>query len=425
MTYTKTRLPSGIRLITVPMKGAKTITVLAAVKAGSNFETKDINGISHFLEHMMFKGTKKRPTTLQIAEELDAIGGQYNAFTSKEWTGYYAKAEARHLSFLVEILSDIFQNALLDSTEMEREKLVIIEEMNMYQDTPARHVDELAEELLYGDQPQGWKIIGEPDTLRSITRDTLMNYRKDRYVGGNTVLCIAGHIPSLNRIVNIVDEHFGQISPRASGRKKQQVFIDRQTKPAAKVQYKDTDQTHLNIAIRAYPLGSKQLPALKILNILLGGNMSSRLFINIREKEGLCYYINSHIEAYTGCGYLSLKAGVDNKRSSRAVELIIKELRALRANGVTKEEFKKARDYFEGTLALSLETSDELAFWVGGQMMQTGKIKTPEEALMEIKRVTLPDVAHVARAVLNNKRLNLTIIGPYKDARNFEKLLRI
>ena len=398
MTYTKTRLPSGIRLITVPMKGAKTITVLAAVKAGSNFETKDINGISHFLEHMMFKGTKKRPTTLQIAEELDAIGGQYNAFTSKEWTGYYAKAEARHLSFLVEILSDIFQNALLDSTEMEREKLVIIEEMNMYQDTPARHVDELAEELLYGDQPQGWKIIGEPDTLRSITRDTLMNYRKDRYVGGNTVLCIAGHIPSLNRIVNIVNEHFGQISPRASGRKKQQVFIDRQTKPAAKVQYKDTDQTHLNIAIRAYPLGSKQLPALKILNILLGGNMSSRLFI---------------------------KAGVDNKRSSRAVELIIKELRALRANGVTKEEFKKARDYFEGTLALSLETSDELAFWVGGQMMQTGKIKTPEEALMEIKRVTLPDVAHVARAVLNNKRLNLTIIGPYKDARNFEKLLRI
>lgn len=424
MHYTKTRLPRGLQLITVPMKNTNTVTVLVAVRAGSNFETKSINGVSHFLEHMCFKGTEKRPTTLMISGELDAIGGQYNAFTSKEWTGYYAKAEARHLPFLIDILSDIFLHSTLSEEEMEREKLVILEEMNMYQDTPSRHVDDLSEELLYGDQPQGWKIIGKPETVRAATRDVLFSYRKNRYVGKNTVVCIAGDIPALSRVSKMVGVHFRDI---ASGAKYGKEFsvTERQAKPAVKLHYKETDQTHLSIALRAYQLNHKNLPALKILNILLGGNMSSRLFINIREREGLCYYINSHLEPYTKCGYMAVKAGVDNKRSDRAIELIIKELREMRDKGITKEELKKARDYFEGTFALSLETSDELAFFVGGQFMQLGKIKTPAEVLAEIKRVTLSDVLRVTREVLSPRRLNLTIIGPYKEEERFGKMLRI
>src|SRR3989338_2142457 len=241
MTYTKTRLPSGIRLITVPMKGAKTITVLAAVKAGSNFETKDINGISHFLEHMMFKGTKKRPTTLAIAEELDSIGWEYNAFTSKEWTGYYAKTDASHLPLVLDIISDIYLNALHDEQEMEREKMVILEEMNMYQDTPTRYVDELLEELLYGDQPQGWKIIGEAETVQAITRAKLKAYFNTRYSAKNTTVIIAGNIPQKPSIKKVVESYFKSI-PSGGSLAKQVAVREAQKKSHAAVHYKKTDQ---------------------------------------------------------------------------------------------------------------------------------------------------------------------------------------
>lgn len=410
-------------MFTIPMKSTKTITVLVMVRAGSNYETKKNNGISHFLEHMMFKGTAKRPTTLQIAEELDSIGGEYNAFTSKEWTGYYAKADSKHLPIVADIIADIFQNALLDPTEMEREKLVILEEMNMYQDTPIKFVDELAEELLYGDQPCGWKIIGEQDIVKSITRNELMRYFKEKYTKENTSIVVAGAIPTAARLSKLFDLHFAEFSRRGASLAKP--VSEQQVHPRVLVQFKETDQTHLSFALRAYKHKSKNLPALKILNILLGGNMSSRLFINIREREGLGYYINSHIEAYTGCGYLSVKAGIDNDRVFRGIELILKELRSMRDGAITKDELRKAKEYVQGKLALSLETSDAQAFWLGSSIAQGGKIKTPEEALKEIMNVTIKDVSRVARDVIQNKNLNLAVIGPYKNSKQFEKIMRV
>ena len=423
MTFTKTKLKSGLRLITVPMKGAKTVTVLAAALAGSKYENKSINGISHFLEHMMFKGTEKRPSTLAIAEELDSIGGEYNAFTGKEWTGYYAKADSRHFDLILDVISDIFLHSKLDSEEIEREKLVILEEMNMYQDTPIKYIDDLLEELLYGDQPHGWKVIGEAETVKAITRQKMRQYFQERYTAENTVVIVAGDVKRITNYELRITNYFADISQRS--REIKIAIKESQTKPQVKVHYKKTDQTHLAMALRAYRASHKDLPALKLLSIILGGNMSSRLFINIRERQGLCYYISSNVEAYKDCGYLLIKAGVDNNRTLKAVKLILKELRQIRDQGIAKSEFKRAKDFIRGKLALSLETSDELAFWVGGQEMMLSRIKTPEQKLLEFERVNINQIKKIAQEIIQNQRLNLAVIGPYKTRDKFVKILNL
>ncbi|MEK9166080.1 MAG: pitrilysin family protein [Patescibacteria group bacterium] len=424
MTFTKTKLKSGMRLITVPMKDTKTVTVLVAAQAGSKYESKDINGISHFLEHMFFKGTARRPSTLAIAEELDSIGGEYNAFTGKEWTGYYAKADSRHFDLILDVISDIFLHSKLDSAEIEREKLVILEEMNMYQDTPIKYIDDLLEELLYGNQPQGWKVIGEAETIKAITQQRLRQYLKERYTAENTVVIVAGDIDKVQSSKFKVQSYLADISQKKV-EKKSQLVKEVQTKPQVKVHYKKTDQTHLAMALRAYPADHKSLPALKLLSIILGGNMSSRLFINIRERQGLCYYINSTVEAYKDCGYLLVKAGVDNKRTLKAVKLILKELRQIQDQGITQSEFKRAKDFIRGKLALSLETSDELAFWAGGQEMILGIVKTPEQKLLEIERVNINQIKKIAQEVITAQGLNLAVIGAYRQKDKFKRILEL
>jgi predicted Zn-dependent peptidase len=424
MRYFKTRLKSGLRLITVPMKGTKTVTVLVVVAAGSKYETKSINGISHFLEHMMFKGTDRRPSTLAIAEELDSIGGEYNALTSKEWTGYYAKADSGHFDLILDIISDIFLNSKFEAQEIEREKGVILEEMNMYQDTPVRYIDDLIEELLYGDTSQGWKVIGEAKMVQGLNRQKLKKYFKERYVAKNTVVIVAGDVKIKNqksKIKNYFTDIGKQDNPTLL--KLREDFG--QSTPQTRVYYKKTDQTHLALALRAYRAGHIRLPGLKILNIILGGNMSSRLFINIREREGLCYYINSQIQTYRDCGYLLVKAGVDNKRTSKALNLILKELRQISNGGISQSDIKGAKDYIRGKIALSLETSNDLAFWVAGQEMVLDRIKTPEMVLREVERVSINQVKKIAGDVIKDKGLNLMVIGPYKDQSRFTKLLQI
>lgn len=421
MKYTKTQLSSGIRLITVPLEGTRSVTVLVMVGAGSAFETKPTRGISHFLEHMLFKGTPRRPTTLAIAEELDGIGGEYNAFTGKEWTGYFAKAHRRHLPLLLDIISDIFLNALISEEEIERERLVILEEMNMYQDTPIKYVDDLIEELLYGDQPQGWKVIGEKETVSLLNQKDLKNYFRARYRSEETAVIIAGDFNE-KRIYAEVDTYFGGM-PRLGATDKRAV-VEKQARHAVKIRAKDTDQTHLTVAFRAYHASHENLPTLHVLNILLGGNMSSRLFINIREREGLCYYINSHVEAYSDCGYLAIKTGVDNKRAVRAIELIMLELQALREKKVKSAELQKVKEYVRGKLALTLETSNEVAFWVGGQEMTTGKIKTPREIMKEVEGVTPASLQRVAEEIIKGSGLNLVAISPRRQ-KTFEQALRL
>lgn len=421
MQITTTKLKSGLQLISIPQPNATTVTVLVIAKTGSAYETRGTSGISHFLEHMMFKGTDKRPTTREIAVELDAIGGEYNAFTSKEWTGYYAKAEARHLPVLLDVLADMYLNSKFAADEIERERGVILEEMNMYQDTPTKYVEDLIEELLFGNQPQGWKVIGEPETVRAVNRQKMSRYHRQHYTAANSLVVIAGAWSGKN-LPRLVNQYFQSIA-RGQKINKPRFQPVLNKKPAVLLHHKKTDQSHLILALPAYVATHRRLPALKILNIILGGNMSSRLFLNIREREALCYYIGSRADAYSDCGYWAVHAGVDTSRVERAISLILQELKRLAAGDITARDLQAGRDFYAGKLALSLETSNDVAFFAGGQQAVLGKIKTPAQLLAEVMSLRLRDLQQVAAELIKKNHLRLAIISPHKDKELFSRLL--
>jgi len=419
--YRKHTFPNGLRLVTVPLKNTKAVTVLILVGAGSKYENKKNNGISHFLEHMFFKGTKKRPTTLAISETLDKVGGEYNAFTSKEYTGYWAKVDNKHLDLALDWVSDIFINSKLDSREIEKEKKVIIEEINLYLDTPVKYVDDLWEKLLYGDQPAGWSIAGEKNSVKKITRQNLLNYLKNYYSSKNTVVVIAGGIPNNRNIGEKIKRYFEKINQKTPKPKKR--TIEKQTKPQVLIQYKKTDQAHLCLGVRTFSLFDSKKYALLLLSVILGGNMSSRLWISFRDREGLGYYIHTSNELYTDSGYLVTKAGVDNKRIEKAIELILGEYRRVAKEGVKELELRKAKDYVKGSTILRLESSSAVAHFYGGQELLTGKILTPEEKFAKIEAVTVDDIFKVANDIFRPEKLNLALIGPFKNKEKFKKLL--
>ncbi|KKT34799.1 MAG: Peptidase M16 domain protein [Parcubacteria group bacterium GW2011_GWA2_44_12] len=427
--HQKTTLPNGLRVITYPMEGISTVTLLVVVQAGSKYETKEINGVSHFLEHMFFKGTTKRPNAQAISETLDVLGGEFNAFTSKEWTGYYVKADSRHLDLLFDVISDMFLHSKLSADEIKREKGVIIEEMNMYQDTPTRYIEDLIELLLYGkNQPAGWFVLGSKETILNMTRQQMAQYVHAQYVARDTVVIIVGDIYGKDkenyhtRLEQKVASYFKEIPVREPSGKS--VVTEKQDEPQVLFHYKKTDQSHLELAVRAYRASHRDMPALSVLSTILGGNMSSRLFFRIRERHGLCYYIRSGITAHTDSGYLSVRAGVDNVRFEMALKKIMAELREIRAKGVLQKELEKAKDYLRSKLNLSLETSSDVAFWLGEQEMVEGAIKTKQQILKEINAVTLADISRIALDIFRNDKLNLAVIGPYKNTSPFIPLLR-
>ncbi|MEK7061638.1 MAG: pitrilysin family protein [Patescibacteria group bacterium] len=420
--FQKTTLKSGLRLITVPSKNANSVTVLILVGTGSKHETKEINGISHFLEHMFFKGTKKRPNTLEIAETLDMVGGEYNAFTSKEITGFWAKVDKRHLDVALDWISDMFLNSKFDQKEMQKEKGVIIEEMNMYLDTPTAYVSELFEKLLYGDQPAGWRIIGEKENILSFNRQKVLDYYKNHYSSSNIVVCVSGNIDSKN-VKNKVQEYFKNIEIRDAQEKIK--TKEEQQKPETMLHFKKTDQTHFCLGVRAYDLFHPQRNALSLLSIILGGNMSSRLFIKVRERQGLAYYIHTSVDATSDTGYLVTQAGIDHKNLEKSVRLILEEYKDLKNRTITVKELQKAKDYLKGISALSLESSDSQASFYASQELLEGKILTLEEKFKNIDKVSIYDIKKVAEDIFLSKNLNLAVIGPFKEKEKLQHLLKI
>ena len=421
--YTKHTFPNGLRLVTVPMKNTKAVTVLVLVGAGSNYETKNINGISHFLEHMFFKGTIKRPNTLAIAETLDRVGGQYNAFTGREYTGYWAKVDSKHLDLALDWVSDIFLNSKLEPQEIERERGVIMEEINMYLDTPIEHISDLWEELLYGNQPAGWPVIGNKEVIAGIKRENFINYLKEHYLAKNTVIIVAGDIKQIQNSKFKIQNYFRDIKLGKAKPKKE--VIEKQRKPGILVHSKKTDQTHFYLGTRAYDIFDERKYALGLLAVILGGNMSSRLWIAVREREGLAYYISTSAEAYTDHGFLATRAGIDNDRVEKAIEIILKEYKKITQEKISEAELKKAKDYIKGNTILGLESSDAVATFVGGQEILTNKILTPEEKFAKIEAVTVDDVYKVAQDIFQPKKLNLALIGPFKNKKKFDKLLKL
>ena len=410
--YKKYVLKNGMRIVLVPQAGAAAATVLMLVEAGSEYETKDINGISHFLEHLCFKGTKKRPSSNVISSELESLGASYNAFTGQQYTGYFAKVASGKLNDALDIVSDLYLNPVIDAGELEKEKGVIIEEMNMYEDMPARKVHENFYELLYGDQPAGWLIAGQKDVIRKMTRENVIAYRAAHYVPQATVVVVAGNFkqaPVLKRIKTL----FAKMP--AGVKSKKDPVKEMQTAPASHVHFKASDQTHVVVGFRAFPLSDKRRFALEVLSDILGGGMSSRLFHRLRDELGAAYYVNTGADLFTDHGFFAASAGIDNARVQLVIEVIVEEFKKLKCVPVSAEELRKSKNHLTGKMQLGLETSDALASFYGDQEVLRSDIMSADKIIKNIKSVTAKDVMNVARDLFITKHLNVGMIGPLKE----------
>jgi len=421
MQYTKTVLENGLRVITVPMKDNPTVTVLMLVEAGSKYENKDNNGISHFLEHMCFKGTTKRPSNNDISLELDNIGSHYNAFTSQEMTGYYAKAQYIHIDKLLDIVSDMYLNPLLPEIEIEKEKGVIIEEINMREDIPQYKVQNLITELVYGDQPAGWDIAGPKENIKKITREDFVNYRNKFYIAGASTLVISGNFEEV-KILEEVKKIFSVMPKKEKGIKDE--VRESQSKPEIALFKKETDQTHMVLGVRTFSLYDKRDRVMDILVGVLDAGMSSRLFKKLRDEMGVCYYVSAGQDASTDTGFFSVSAGVDSSRVKEVISVILEELNRLKTELVPPEELQKVKQNIAGTMYLGLESSDSLAKFYGGQEIINNKIRTPEEKKAELDTVTAEEVRTLAREIFIDKGLNLAIVGRFEDKADFENILK-
>ncbi len=422
MHFKKTILENGLRVITAPQPANPAVTVLVLVEAGSEYETKGINGLSHFLEHLCFKGTKKRPKAIDVAGELDGIGALYNAFTSQEFTGYFAKAQAGHFDKILDVVSDIYLNSVFDPAEIDKERGVIIEEINMYEDLPMARVHYLFLELLYGDQPAGWNIIGQKEVIQTLQRENFLNYREKHYLAGKTIVVVAGNIEE-NEAITKIENIFTGIPTGAQIKKSKPE--ERQLQPGLLVKYKDSDQTHLILGVRGYDVFDKRRFAVEVIEDILGGGMSSRLFQKVREEMGAAYYVNAGAEFFSDHGYFAARAGVDRQRLPEVARAITAEFKRLREELVLPAELQRVKDHLIGSLMLGLETSDDLARFYGGQEVIEGKIMTSEEVAAGIQAVTSEEIKEVSRDLFRNDRLNLAVIGPIEESGELQEALKI
>ena len=419
--YKKIKFDNGLRLILVPQPSSLAATVLILVETGSEYETKEINGISHFLEHLMFKGTKRRPKPGMISDELDSLGASYNAFTGQEYTGYYAKVQSEKVEKAIDIVSDLYLNPIFDPKEIDKERGVIIEEINMYEDTPMRKVGELFADVLYGDQPAGWDIAGRKEVIRKLTQQDFREYRDKHYVAQKTLVIIAGNF-NQGKIEKQVRETFGHL-----GKDKKLAKVktkESQKSPKVLLKYKESDQSHLVLGVRAFDVFDKRRYAIKVLDNVLGGGMSSRLFRKVREELGAAYYIRAESDLMLDHGFFAVSAGVDHLKIEVVIKTILAEMKKLATGLVPAKELNKSKDHLIGNLILGLETSDELASFYGGQEVLTGKVSEPEELIKKVRAVKAGEIRDIAKALFKNNSLNLAIIGPYKGDKNFKKILR-
>jgi len=419
--YKKTTLKNGLRIITVPQKETKAATVLVLVKTGSKYEEKEISGISHFLEHMLFKGTKKKKKPRDVVEDLDKVGGDYNAFTGEEYTGYYAKVDAAHFDMALDWVSDIFLNSRVPLKEVEKERGVIIEEINMYDDNPMMYIDELWKTVLYGDQPAGWDIAGTKGTVSSIKREDILDYIGSQYVARNTLVCVAGKIKE-KEAVSKIRKYFKKIKKgEAKGKPK---VTENQIDPQALVLERKISQANLALGVRGYSAFHKDKYVLDVMSVILGGMMSSRMFTEIREKLGAAYYVRTYNNSDTDTGYLATFAGVDNNKLLKVITTILKEYKKLIRTRVPEKELNKAKDHIKGKMVLGLESSDSQASFYGSQELLKNEILSIEEIFKKIDKIKAKDIMRVAKDIFKDEKLSLAIIGPFEDNKQFKKILK-
>ena len=413
-------LPSGLRIVSNKLESTKAATVIILAGAGSRYETKANNGIAHFLEHMFFKGAKKYKNTKEVSETIDAIGGEFNAFTGKEYVAYYVKAAASHLDVSLDVLSDMLLYSKFDPAEIDKERGVITEEYNMYQDTPMYQIGWDFEKLMYGDQPMGWDQVGTKEVIQSVKHEDFVTYKKSLYVPKNLVISVAGNIP--DDIEKKIAEYFTfeDVEQKISAA----ALKENPEKKKVILRNKKTEQGHICVGVPAYSEEHKDHYALKMLSVILGGNMSSRMFLSVREAKGLAYYIHTNTDDYTDSGIISTNAGVDLNRTEMAISAIVDEYKKIADEKVSDAELTKAKEFLKGKIILKLEDSEEYAHFLGKYELLYNRARTEDEILTEIDKVTPEDVQRVAKDVFNAEKLRLAAIGPFEDEGKFAALLK-
>lgn len=420
MKYTKKVLPNGLTILTVPSNDAESVVVDFFVKTGSRSEQSKENGISHFLEHFLFKGTEKYPSAMAITELIDGIGGEMNANTGKEHTQYYIKAQSSHLELIFEVLTEMLQKPILDKDELEKEKGVIVEELNMYRDVPMAEIENTLENTMWPNQPLGRNIVGTEPIVRKFTPAMFRSYMERNYQPENMILGISGKFDP--KQVNFLIKKFWN-GVKKKKHDKWEPVVDKQNGLRIKLEYKKTQQAHIALGFKGFSSKDQKNPAALVLATILGGGMSSRLFYEIRERRGLAYYIRSSSNNYQDTGVFQINAGVQVDKAEEAVQVIKDELHRIKSFAVDPKELHKAKEYLKGRTTLALEDSQSRLDWVIEQEAFHPKISTPKEMFQKVDKVSAKDVQNIANALFNFKLATLAVLGPYKSEKTFRKIL--
>jgi predicted Zn-dependent peptidase len=420
-SYNRSLLSNGLKLIMAPISGTKTITALMMFGTGSKYESLSASGLSHFLEHMFFKGTKRRPTSQKLVSELDSLGCEYNAFTSKEYTGYYIKIDSTKISAALDILSDMLLHSEFPTKEINKERGVIVEEINMYHENPMMYIEEVFESCLYGDSPAGREVLGTKANINAFKRQNFLNYFTAQYGANSAVLCLAGAVDE--KTSRLAEKYFGKMGKTEFKEKIR--TPDTQRAPYVKIHHKEGNQAVMSLGVRAYDTYHEDKIVLKLLSVILGGSMSSRMFAEVREKRGLAYFVHTTAECYTDTGYLTTQAGIPVGKEEQAIKVILAEYKKIRSKVVSKEELKRAKDLIKGRTVIGFEASDNVANWYAQRAVLKENLVTPEEYFAKIDKVKAEDIRRVAKDIFKNEGLNLAIIGPFQREEDFEKIIRL
>lgn len=420
--YHKTVLENGLRILTSPMPHTRSVSIGFFLGVGSRYETDEQGGASHFIEHMLFKGTEKRPTAKDIAIAIEGIGGIFNASTGRELTMYWAKVAQPHLDVAVDVLVDMLLHAKFDPEEIEKERRVIIEEINMIFDAPDDWVHVLINQLVWPDHPLGRDIIGTKESVSALDREALLAHRNHYYGPANCVISLAGNIEH-EEVVEKLSNHLGNWPRREVGQCRP--ARDDQAEARLRVHYKDTEQAHLCFSVPALSRGHPDRFNLRVLNTILGEGMSSRLFLEIREKRALAYSVNSYVAALQDTGAAGIYAAVDPARIQPAIQAMLGEWDRLRQEKVLADELTKAKEFLKGRLMLQMEDTFSVAAWFGRQELLGPDVLTLDEAITNIEAATAEDVQRLAQELFLQERLNLAVVGPFKNEDGFRELLKL
>jgi len=410
--YKKKILDNGLRIIAHPMSRMQSVALGIWIKVGGRYESAEFKGIAHFLEHLLFKGSRNY-SCRRIKESIEGVGGSLNGFTSEELTCYLVKIPHSYLELALDILSDMVINPLLPQEEIGKERTVIIEEIKMYKDLPQSYIYELLDELLWPRQPLGMPVTGSIDSVNRIKRESLFSFKKRYYTPPNIIVSAAGLL-DFDKLIDRVTAVFPV--PKEKNINTFSKTDEQQFKPQLKLLHKETEQTHMALGFHGLKRGHHLRHALALLHIVLGANMSSRLFNEVREKKGLAYEIGTQVKYFQDTGAFIVHAGMDNRKVKDAIKLILKELKKARDKLVTTAEFKRAKDFYLGQLMLALEDTLDHMLWIGESTATLDKVYSLEDIISEVKKIKREDIQQVARYIFQEKKLNLALIGPLKDS---------